>query len=171
MRDALLAEPSLSGSLRAPSPEPLLAPLAHAALSPIEAEGLDLILEGFLLHHGRPRYLDIDDAGQRVLAGDYCYATGLVRVAAAGDLFVIEALSALIAVSAELVARERRDLLEPVWRATVAAIVGSANGARARREDFLTATAGLGAGEDGEPLLTLAATLGPTPGLKEALTA
>ena len=87
------------------------------------------------------------------------------------DLFVIEALSALIAVSAELVARERRDLLEPVWRATVAAIVGSANGAGGRREDFLAATAGLGAGEDGAPLLTLAATLGPTPGLKEALTA
>ncbi|MGI9540114.1 MAG: hypothetical protein ACR2N6_08200 [Miltoncostaeaceae bacterium] len=170
MRDALLAEPSLSGSLRAPGPEPLLAPLAHGALSPVEAEGLDLILEGFLLHHGRPRYLDIDDAGHRVLAGDYCYATGLVRVAAAGDLFVIDALSALIAASAELVARDRRDLLEPAWRATAAAIIEPGNGSRARGGEFLNAAGALAGGEGDALIETLAATLDPTPGLSEALT-
>lgn len=170
MRDALLAEPSLAGSLRTPPPEPLLAPLAGATLSPVEAEGLDLILEGFLLHHGRPRYLDIDDPGHRVLAGDYCYATGLVRVAAADDLFIIDALSALIAVSAELVARERRDLLEPVWRATVAAIIAPGNGSRTPAGEFLSATAALGAGENGELIEALAGTLDPTPGLGQALT-
>ena len=69
---------------------------------PHEAAGLDLILEGFLLHHGQARHLTPSGPGREVLAGDYCYAHGLVRITGAGDLFVVEALADLIALGAGL---------------------------------------------------------------------
>ncbi len=170
MRDALGAEPALADALIEPAPAPLLAPLVAPPLRPIEAAGLDLILEGFLLHHGVSRHVAIADRGRRVLAGDYCYATGLVRVAAAGDLFVIEALSELIAVSAGLVARRGRDQLEPLWRGTVAAIaLGGGGNGDGPAAALAAATTSLEASGDGGPLRALADRLGPTPGLAEAL--
>jgi hypothetical protein len=123
VREALAAEPSLAAGLVSPGPEALMAPLVSPPLDLWEAEGLDLILEGFLLHHGRPRHLRLEGRGRQVLAGDYCYAQGLVRVAAAGDLFVIEALADLIALGPGLVAGGRRDGLAPLWLTTAAAIV------------------------------------------------
>lgn len=122
MRTALSAEPLLAAGLVEPAPEPVVAPLVSPPMPHSEGAGLDLILEGFLLHHGRPRQLAIADAGRRVLAGDYCYAQGLVQVAASGDLVVIEALADLIALSAAAVADDRREALAPLWAGTVAAI-------------------------------------------------
>ena len=55
-----------------------------------------------------PRLLDIPDEGRRVLAGDYCYAQGLARVTDAGDLVVIDLLSALISEGSGLAARRGR---------------------------------------------------------------
>ena len=50
-----------------------------------QAVGLDLILEGFLLHHGAPAPPRARPSpGREVLAGDYCYAHGLVRIADVG---------------------------------------------------------------------------------------
>jgi hypothetical protein len=118
----LAQEPLLAAGLVDPPPEPVIAPLVCPPLPESEGAGLDLILEGFLLHHGRPRQLAIADAGRRVLAGDYCYAQGLVHVAASGDLVVIEALAELIALSAAAVADDRREALVPLWAGTVAAI-------------------------------------------------
>jgi hypothetical protein len=122
VRATLAAEPILAAGLVDPAPEPVVAPLVCPPLPAEEGEGLDLILEGFLLHHGTPRQLVIRDAGRRVLAGDYCYAQGLVRVAASGDLVVIEALADLIALGAAAVADGRRDALAPLWAGTIAAI-------------------------------------------------
>lgn len=124
MRDALSAEPILAAGLIDGAPDPVLVPLACPPLPEAEAVGLDLILEGFLLHHGRPRQLSIDDPGRRVLAGDYCYAQGLVRMAASGDLVVIEELADLIALGAAAVADGRREALAPLWAGTLAAIRG-----------------------------------------------
>lgn len=167
MRADLTAEPGLAEGLVHPPPPPLLGPLVTPPLAPGQAAGLDLILEGFLLHHGRPRHLALAERGERVLAGDYCYAHGLVRVAAAGDLFVIEALSDLIALGAGLVATGERDALPDLWRATAAAI--AADGAERER-----AAAALLAGkrrlrEDGDAaaLAGLGASLAPTPELSE----
>ena len=90
-----------------------------------ELLGVDLILEGFLAHHGTPRYLRPGDRiGGGVLAGDYCYATGLVAVAGDGDLTVIRVLADLVAVSAVLVSDGRRDRLASFWSAAVATIAG-----------------------------------------------
>lgn len=170
MRDALAAEPALAGSLREPAAPPLLAPFLSPPLSPEQAEGMDLILEGFLLHHGRPRQLDLAERGRRVLAGDYCYAHGLVRVADAGDLFVIAALSDLISLGAGLAARGRTDALAPLWRATAAAIAASARpDPEADLAAFLAAKDALRAHDDAGPLAAIAAALPPTPGLEAAL--
>lgn len=122
MREALATQLGLRENLVEPAPRLVVAPLAAPGLGPEHAAGLDLILEGFLLHHGRARHLDLPDAGRRVLAGDYCYAHGLVWVAAAGDLQIIELLADLVAMSASLVSTGDRDGLAPLWRATIAAI-------------------------------------------------
>lgn len=122
MRRALATQPGLAGNLIEPAPALVAAPLAAPGLSIDHAAGLDLILEGFLLHHGRPRHLDLPDIGRRVLAGDYCYAHGLVWLAETGDLHIIELLADLVAMSAALVSTGDRDGLPPLWRTTIAAI-------------------------------------------------
>jgi hypothetical protein len=169
VRAVLAQEPALAAELRELPADPLLAPLVSPPLTPGQAIGLDLILEGFLLHHGRPRHLAPGEPGREVLAGDYCYAHGLVRVAEAGDLFVIEALADLIAVGAGVVAGGGRDALAPLWRATAAAIAarGSA-GADDAGARLLEAKRLLRAEGDVSGLLALAAALPPTPGLDQA---
>jgi hypothetical protein len=170
LRGVLAQEPALAAELVEPAAAPLLAPLVTPPLTPHQAAGLDLILEGFLLHHGRPRHLAPSEPGREVLAGDYCYAHGLVRIADAGDLFVIEALADLIALGAGLVASGDRDALAPLWRATAAAIAargGPAEEATGRR--FLEAKRALGADGDATALREMAATLPETPALDEAL--
>lgn len=168
VHSALAAQPALAPGLVTPQPDPVLAPLVAPPLTPDQATGLDLILEGFLLHHGRPRHLDIADAGTRVLAGDYCYAQGLVRVAEAGDLEVIEVLADLVALSSALVAAGRRDRLPALWRTTAAAIAGGGRGGFGLR--FRAARRALRDG-DGALLDALAAGCAPTPALDRALAA
>lgn len=170
MRDLFALEPALAAALIQPPAPPLLAPLVGDALAPAEATGLDLILEGFLLHHGRPRHLDAPAHGAGLLAGDYCYATGLVRVAAAGDLTVIRALADLIATGAALVAADHRPALVPLWRGTVAAI--ALRHRPAVMEAHTDALAHLRAGRIERAtaaLDELAAQLPPTPALATAL--
>jgi hypothetical protein len=172
VRDVLATEPALAAELTEPAPAALLSPLVSPPLSAYEAAGLDLILEGFLLHHGRPRHLTPSAPGREVLAGDYCYAHGLVRITGACDLFVVEALADLIALGAGLVAADARGALVPLWRGTTAAIAAR----RGRRESetgalFLAAQRALRASGDTTGLESLAAELPPTPGLEEALKA
>lgn len=167
MRRELLAEPTLSRRLRPEAAPPVLAPLVAATLPPESAAGVDLILEGFLAHHGAARHLTPRGDDRHVLAGDFCYATGLVRVAAAGDIFVIEALAELIALSAGLVSDDRRHLLAPLWRAVIAAIVdpdrAAAEGALRAAIDALCRDG------DPEPVRALAGALPDTPELEECL--
>jgi hypothetical protein len=164
-------ELAVAGPLREPPGEALLGPLVSPPLTPHEAAGLDLILEGFLLHHGRPRHLS-GGAGRQVLAGDYCYAFGLVRIAASGDLFVVEALADLIALGAGLVAAGEREALTTLWRATAAVIAARREpGGDAAAGRFLAAQRRLRADGDAGALEELAARLPPTPALAEAFAA
>lgn len=151
MRDALDGEPQLARHLVEPAPAPLLAPIAADRLGARAADGLDLILEGFLLHHGTPLHLDLPDIGQRVLAGDFCYAAGLVRVTEPGDLWVISALAELISVASGLVARDRRDALVPLWVGTAQAIADPA-----ARPAHASALEALREADDAAPLAALA---------------
>lgn len=165
MRSAVAAQPMLATALSDADPGSLVAPLAAPGLTGADAQGLDLILEGFLLHHGHPRHLHVAD-GRRILAGDWCYAHGLVNVARAGDLTVIALLADLVALSAALVATGDRDALPALWRGTVAVI---ARRDPAEQAVLAAATAALRAGDSG-PIRAFAATLTPTPEMDEALT-
>ncbi len=125
MRTDLLIEPALADGLGAAPAQALLAPLISPPLELDHALGIDLILEGFLAHHGRPRELVVRESSGLVLAGDYCYAAGLVRVARAHDVFVIDALARLVALSVGVVATRRAAELPGLWLGTTAAIAGS----------------------------------------------
>jgi hypothetical protein len=170
VREALAREPDLAGQLIEPEASPLLAPLVCPPLDGHQSAGLDLILEGFLLHHGLARHLAPAEPGREVLTGDYCYAHGLVRIADSGDLFVIEALADLIALGAGLVAAGDRAALVPLWRATTVAIAsrhGDDGGDMAAR--YLAARRVLETDGDRGPLEVIAARLPPTPELDAAL--
>jgi hypothetical protein len=170
VRAVLAGEPTFAGELIEPPAAALLAPLITPPMTAEEAAGLDLILEGFLLHHGTARHLSPAAPGREVLAGDYCYAYGLVRIAAAGDLFVVEALADLIALGAGLVASDDRDSLVTLWRATTAVIAARGGpSAEPATESFLAGRRALRERGDVTGLDDLAATLPPTPGLAEAL--
>ena len=168
MRRAIATQPGLAGHLVEPAPDLVAAPLAQPGLSAEHAAGLDLILEGFLLHHGRARHLDLPDAGRRVLAGDYCYAHGLTWVAETGDLHVIDLLADLVAMSSALVSTGDRDGLTPLWRGTIAAI---ADRDPAFTERLHAAKAALRTSSDTSPLHELARELPPAQPLQEALDA
>ncbi len=168
MRHALATQPGLAGHLVEPAPALVAAPLVGDGLSADHAEGLDLILEGFLLHHGVARHLDLPDAGRRVLAGDYCYAHGLVWVAEAGDLRVIALLADLVAMSVALVSTGDRAGLTPLWRATIAAV---GDGDPVFDERLRAAKAALRAGSGSAALHALASELTDAHDLQEALDA
>ncbi len=171
MRDVLATEPALAAELIEPAAAPLLSPLVTPPLTPYEAAGLDLILEGFLLHHGQARHLTPSAPGREVLAGDYCYAHGLVRITGAGDLFVVAALADLIALGAGLVAAGDRAALLPLWRGTTAAIAARRGPDEAQTgAAFLNAQRALRVQGDASGLAALADALPPTPGLEQALT-
>lgn len=174
MRDALAAEPALAPALIDPQAGPLLAPHITPPLTAWQSEGLDLILEGFLLHHGRPRHLEPPDEAAAVLAGDYCYAQGLIRIADAGDLFHIRALADLIALAAGLVAAGARPDVPALWRATTGAMAARGGPAQdATGALHATACDHLRAGDlhAARPALDeLAARIPATPELTEVLT-
>jgi hypothetical protein len=74
-----------------------------SALAPERyAVGLETIYEAYLVHYGRPRLFAPDGEGERVLLGDYLYAHGLVRIAAAGGVEAVAAMAELISRCAAL---------------------------------------------------------------------
>jgi hypothetical protein len=62
---------------------------------------VESILEGYLVHYGRPRLIEPPDDDLRLLAGDYLYALGLSRLAALGDLAAVRELADVIALCAQ----------------------------------------------------------------------
>ena len=82
----------------APEWEPVFSPLAPVAF----ALGLETVYEAYLVHYGRPRLFDAPDRNEAVLLGDYLYAHGLVRIAAAGGVAAVDAMSKLISRCAAL---------------------------------------------------------------------
>lgn len=166
VREVLEAQPALAALLIGTGADEVMVPLVCPPLRHEHALGLDLILEGFLLHHGTPRYVAPTDLGTSVLAGDYCYAQGLVRVAATGDLSVVKALSDLVALSAAAVAADRHEDLLPLWRTTAAAVSGERGSHTAER--VRVARAALRDGNP-DPIHDIATGLSPAPALEEAL--
>ena len=81
-----------------PEREPVFSPLGEARY----ALGLETIYEGYLLHYGRPRLFAPVDEDTALLLGDYLYAHGLVRIAAAGGVEAVAAMAELISRCAAL---------------------------------------------------------------------
>ena len=82
----------------APTWEPVFSPLAPESL----AVGLETVYEAYLVHYGRPRLFAPAESDDGVLLGDYLYAHGLVRIAAAGGVHAVSVLAALISRCAAL---------------------------------------------------------------------
>ena len=99
---------------------------------------LEAIREGYELHYGRSRLLDLDqDPDLALLAGDRLYALGLERLAALGDLDAVRALADLISDSARAHAEGRPEDADRAWMAAVIDI----HGGRAGRDPNPGATA------------------------------
>jgi len=60
------------------------------------ALGLETIYEAYLVHYGNARLFEAAGDDERVLLGDYLYAHGLVRIAAAGGVDAVSAMAELI---------------------------------------------------------------------------
>ena len=79
-----------------------LVPVFSALCDADYALGVETIYEGYLVHYGRPRLFAPPDADAALLLGDYLYAHGLVRIAAAGGVDSVAALAELISRCASL---------------------------------------------------------------------
>lgn len=93
------------------------------------------VLEGCLLHYGRPRALQIADPDLALLAGDRLYALGLARLAAIGDLTAIAELADIIALSAQAHTAGDGDLALAAWHAGAAVIGWGADEATAAAKE------------------------------------
>jgi hypothetical protein len=94
--------------VEAPSPAFAAAPEEYALV-------MEAVREGYLLHYGESRLLAGHDPDLALLAGDYLYALGLDRLAAAGDTRAVAVLSELIARCAQLHAEGRAGEVEALW--------------------------------------------------------
>jgi hypothetical protein len=88
---------------------------------PRHALAIETIYEGYLVHYGRPRLFSAADRDVSLLLGDYLYAHGLVRVAAAGDVAAVADLADLISLCAQCRA-EARPGDGAAWAATAAVL-------------------------------------------------
>ena len=83
---------------------------------------IELVREGYLLHHGQARVVSQDDPDLALLAGDRLYALGLQRLAESGDLQAIAVLAHLIAAGARAQAAGEADTAEELWKAALKAL-------------------------------------------------
>ena len=113
--------------------DPALAPYAVAESGPARFGGVDgvrgfvleVVYEGYLMHYGEPRAFAGMDEDLRLLAGDALYALGLSRLAEAGDLEAVAALSDLISRSAQAHAEGRPDEAEALWESSAQALAST----------------------------------------------
>jgi hypothetical protein len=113
LRELLAREGEAIAPVLAADPrEEVVAPLVSAC-APSRPDAAELalvmesILEGYLLHYGRPRLVVTPDEDLRLLAGDHLYALGLSRLAQLGDLDAVRALADLITSCSQAHAQER----------------------------------------------------------------
>ena len=132
LRELVLAQGGeLAAALAAdPGPEafaPLLAASERCADRAVDYGLLiESILEGYLVHYGRPRLVDPPDQNLRLLAGDYLYALGLARLASLGDLPAVCELADVIALSAAAHAGPPPppELPEAIWAVGAIGVAG-----------------------------------------------
>jgi hypothetical protein len=94
---------------------PVFSPLAE----PRFALAVETIYEGYLVHYGFPRLFAPGDHDTILLLGDYLYAHGLVRLAAAGSVEAVADMGELISLCAQIRAEGSGDD-GPAWAASIA---------------------------------------------------
>src|ERR1035437_8597831 len=127
----LVAPASSNGAVRPAPPSPA----ALAAEGP-RADGrreeyellIEAIYEGYLLHYGAPRVLEVPEADLGLLAGDQLYAIGLARL---GELADTITLSALAQGSGDF------ELAEAVWAAGARAVGWGPSEAHSHAKDLM----------------------------------
>jgi hypothetical protein len=133
LRELIAAEGGeLAAALAGDRGSDLLGPLVAASERCREHAGeyallVESILEGYLLHYGRPRLIEPPDDDLRLLAGDYLYALGLSRLAALGDLPAVRQLADVIALSAQAHAGAEPppgELPEAIWALGALGVAG-----------------------------------------------
>jgi hypothetical protein len=108
-------DPASPGSLAAEGP--------RAAGRREEYELLvEAIYEGYLLHYGVPRVMEVPEADLRLLAGDQLYAVGLARLVELGDTVAVAELADTITLSALAQGSGEEDLADAVWAAGARAV-------------------------------------------------
>ena len=113
--------------------DPALTPYAVAEPPPGRFGGvagtrgfvLEVVYEGYLMHYGEPRAFAGMDEDMRLLAGDALYALGLSRLAEAGDLEAVAALSDLISRSAKAQAEGRPEDAEALWESSTQSLAST----------------------------------------------
>jgi hypothetical protein len=88
---------------------------------------VESILEGYLVHHRRPRLLEPPDDNLRLLAGDYLYALGLSRLAALGDIPAVRELADVIALCAQAhagPASAPMEIVDAIWSLGAIGVAG-----------------------------------------------
>ena len=83
---------------------------------------LEMILEGSLLHYGRPRVVTTDDRDLALLLGDQLYALGLSLLAELGDVEAVSELADLISLLSEAQLSEDHELARAIWDAGAVAV-------------------------------------------------
>jgi hypothetical protein len=83
---------------------------------------LEMILEGSLLHYGRPRVVTTEDRDLALLLGDQLYALGLARLAELGDVEAVSELADLISLLSEAELSQDRELARAIWDAGAVAV-------------------------------------------------
>ncbi len=123
LADVMSAAPPGYVAEGGPDPVALAASGPRVAAHREEVElAVSAVLEGCLLHYGRPRVVHIADPDLALLAGDRLYALGLARLAAIGDLTAIAELADIIALSAQAHTAGDAELALAAWQAGAVSI-------------------------------------------------
>ncbi len=132
------AEPDAAGE----SPASIAAHGPRAAGRRAEYELLvEAIYEGYLLHYGAPRVVQVPEDDLRLLAGDRLYAIGLARLVALGDTLAVAELADTITLSALAQGAGSCELADAVWSAGAHAVGWGPSDAHVRAKDLVLAGA------------------------------
>jgi len=162
LRALLRHEGGLMATLVKPEPEPAPemesepSPAAGSPESPasIAANGpraagrreeyellVETIYEGYLLHYGAPRVVQVPEADLKLLAGDRLYAIGLARLVELGDTLAVAELADTITLSALAQGSGSQTLADAVWDAGARAVGWGTSDAHRHAKDLVLAGA------------------------------
>jgi hypothetical protein len=100
---------------------------------------VEAIYEGYLLHYGAPRAVQVPEADLRLLAGDRLYAIGLARLVELADTFAVAELADTITLSALAQGAGASALADAVWMAGARAVGWGSSESHRRAKDLVLA--------------------------------